>query len=162
RGLDALTPMTRIVRPNFLPAYVSAPVYLEYALPLHVSNHEWAVARDDELKRENGVPLFDTGDGYAARSMPSWNPTGDAVTFWESSVTDPSVSRLVIANLKYTTSVGQVADTSTPNPTWAPNLGTYVPTTTPLPATGTYNGAGRGTAVVSEAPAPGGCTPTHT
>jgi hypothetical protein len=31
RGLDALTPMTRIVRPNFLPAYVSAPVYDEYA-----------------------------------------------------------------------------------------------------------------------------------
>ena len=86
RGLDALTPMTRIVRPNFLPAYVSAPVYLEYALPINVSNQEWAVAVDDELKRENGIPLFDTGDGWAARSMPSWNPTGNAVTFWESGV----------------------------------------------------------------------------
>ncbi|MDH6245661.1 carboxymethylenebutenolidase [Mycobacterium sp. OTB74] len=29
RGLEALTPMTRIVRPNFLPAYVSTPVYEE-------------------------------------------------------------------------------------------------------------------------------------
>ena len=115
RGLDALTPMTRIVRPNFLPAYVSAPVYLEYALPINVSNQEWAVAVDDELKRENGIPLFDTGDGWAARSMPSWNPTGDAVTFWESGVADPTQSRLVIANLKYTTSVGPVAaDRTTP------------------------------------------------
>jgi len=160
RGLDALTPMTRIVRQNFLPVYVGAPVYLEYAVPINVSNQEWAVALEDELKGENGVPLFDTGDGYAARSMPSWNPTGDAVTFWESSVTDPSVSRLVIANLKYTTSVGPVADASTPNPTWAPYLGTYVPTTTPLPATGTYNGAGGGTAVVSEAPDPADTTRT--
>ena len=65
-----------------------------------------AVAVGDELNRENGIPLFDTGDGYAARSMPSWNPDGTAVTFWESSTTDPTVSRLVIANLKYTTSVG--------------------------------------------------------
>lgn len=155
RGLDALTPMTRIVRQNFLPVYVGAPVYLSYALPMNVSNQEWAVALEDELKGENGIPLFDTGDGYTARSMPSWSTAGDTVTFWESSVTDPSVSRLVIANLKYTTSVGPVAaDTSTPNPTWAPNLGTYVPATTPLPPLGSYAGAGGGTAVVSEAPDP--------
>ncbi len=161
RGLDALTPMTRIVRPNFLPAYVSAPVYDEYALPINVSNQEWLVALEDELKRENGIPLFDTGDGYAARSMPSWNPTGDAITFWESRVADPTQSRLVIANLKYTTSVGPVAaDTSTPNPTWAPQLSTYVPTTTPLPAVGTYAGVGGGTAVVSEAPDPADATRT--
>jgi hypothetical protein len=161
RGLDALTPMTRIIRQNFLPVYVGAPVYDEYALPINVSNQEWVVALEDELKRENGIPLFVTGDGYTARSMPSWNPTGDAVTFWESSITDPTQSRLVIANLKYTTSVGLVAeDTSTPNPTWAPQLSTYVPTTTPLPATGTYAGVGGGTAVVSEAPDPADATRT--
>jgi WD40-like Beta Propeller Repeat len=161
RGLDALTPMTRIVRQNFLPVYVGAPVYGDYSDPVNVSNQNWAVAVDDELERDNGIPLFDTGDGYAARSMPSWNPTGDAVTFWESSVADPTQSRLVIANLKYTTSVGPVAaDTSTPNPTWAPQLSTYVPTTTPLPAVGTYAGVGGGTAVVSEAPDP--ADPTRT
>lgn len=161
RGLDALTPMTRIVRPNFLPTYVSAPVYYQYALPINVSNQEWVVAAEDELKRENGIPLFDTGDGWAARSMPSWNPDGTAVTFWESSVEDPTQSRLVIANLKYTTSVGLVAaDRTTPNPDWAPELGSYVPATTPLPAAGSYTGAGGGTAVVSEAPDP--TDPTRT
>jgi VCBS repeat-containing protein len=162
RGLNALTPMTRIIRQNFLPVYVGAPVYDEYASPINVSNQEWVVALEDELKRENGIPLFDTGDGYTARSMPSWNPTGDAVTFWESSVTDPTVSRLVIATLKYTTSVGPVAvDRSTPSSdSWAPSLGTYVPATTPLPATGTYAGVGGGTAVVSEAPDPVDATRT--
>lgn len=161
RGLNALTPMTRIVRPNFLPAYVSAPVYDEYASPINVSNQEWAVAVGDELNRENGIPLFITGDGWAARSMPSWNSTGDAVTFWESGVADPTQSRLVIANLQYTTSVGPVAaDRSTPAPTWAPKLGTYVATTTPLPAVGTYAGVGGGTAVVSQAPDPADATRT--
>ncbi|MGX9671542.1 Ig-like domain-containing protein [Mycobacterium sp. HM-7] len=162
RGLDALTPMTRIIRQNFLPVYVGAPVYLEWASPVNISNQEWIVAVGDELNRENGVPLFDTGDGYAARSMPSWNPDGTAVTFWESSATDPTVSRLVIANLKYTTSVGPVAaDRSTPSSdSWAPALGTYVAATTPLPATGTYSGKGGGTAVVTEAPDPNDATRT--
>ncbi|MFC6128645.1 Ig-like domain-containing protein [Mycolicibacterium llatzerense] len=162
RGLDALTPMTRIIRQNFLPVYVGAPVYLEWATPINVSNQEWIVAAGDELNRENGIPLFATSDGYTARSMPSWNPTGDAVTFWESSVTDPTVSRLVIANLKYTTSVGPVAaDRSTPNSdSWAPALGSYVAATTPLPATGTYSGKGGGTAVVTEAPDPNDATRT--
>nr|WP_240163781.1 hypothetical protein [Mycolicibacterium sphagni] len=156
RGLDALTPMTRIVRQSLLPVYVAAPVYGYYASPVNVSNQEWAVAVGDELNRENGMPLFDTGDGWAARSMPSWNPNGDAVTFWESSVSDPTQSRLVIANLKYTTSVGPVAaDRTTPDPSsWAPDLTTYHPTTTPLDPVGTYNGVGGGTAAVTEAPDP--------
>ncbi len=162
RGLDALTPMTRIIRQNFLPVYVGAPVYLEWASPVNISNQEWIVQVGDELNRENGIPLFDTADGYAARSMPSWNPDGTAVTFWESSTTDPTVSRLVIANLKYTTSVGPVAvDRSTPSSdSWAPALGSYVAATTPLPATGTHSGVGGGTAVVTEAPDPNDVTRT--
>jgi hypothetical protein len=158
RGLDALTPMTRIERESLLPVYVSAPVYAEYASPVNVSNQEWAVAKDDEVDRENGVPLFDTGDGWAARSMPSWNSDGTAVTFWESSVADPTQSRLVIANLKYTTSVGPVAADRTTPTVWssAPDLTTYRPNTTPLPPTGTYAGAKGGTAVVAEA-----VDPTH-
>ncbi|WP_233716232.1 Ig-like domain-containing protein [Mycolicibacterium vinylchloridicum] len=156
RNLNALTPMTRIVRQSLLPVYVAAPVYGYYATPINVSNQEWAVEVGDELKRENGIPLFDTGDGWAARSMPSWNVDGTAVTFWESSVADPTQSRLVIANLKYTTSVGQrAADVTTPDSSsWAPALTSYHPSTTPLEPVGTYNGVGGGTAVVTEAPDP--------
>jgi hypothetical protein len=155
RGLDALTPMSRIVRPAFLPAFIQGSVYERYANPINVSNQEWLVAVADDLNRENGIPLFVGGDGYTARSMPSWNETGDAVTFWERSITDPTQTRLVIANLKYTTSVGTVeGDQSTPHPTWAPQLGTYVPSAPPLPPTGTYAGVGGGTAVVSEAADP--------
>lgn len=168
RGLEALTPMTRIVRQNFLPVYLAA-IYDQYAdgQVRNVSNQNWAVAVEDDLNRENGIPLFvqddpttpgvDEGDGWISRSMPSWNADGTAVTFWESGNGDehgiaPTESRIVIANLKYTTSVGPVGDTTTVFNTSAfPDLTTYVAKTTPLPPTGTYNGVGGGTAVVSEA-----------
>lgn len=161
RGDDALTPMTRIVRPNLLPAYIVGPVYAAYRTPVNVTNQVWAVAEEDELKGENGIPLFVDGDGYASRSSITWNANGDAVAIYEVSKTDPTDSRIVIANLKYTTSVGSApADTSTPDPTWAPKLSGYVPGPPPLPAVGSYAGAGGGTAVISEAPDPTDATRT--
>lgn len=156
RGYDALTPMSRIVRPAFLPADIQGAVYEAYRGTgdgTNISNQEWALAVEDDLDGESGIPLFVDGDGYTARSMASWNNTGDAVTFWEASPTGES--RLVIANLNYTTSVGPVdGDRTTPDPTWAPELKTYVPSAAPLPPTGTYAGAGGGTAVVSESTDP--------
>ncbi|WP_235570833.1 hypothetical protein [Mycobacterium sp. Root265] len=167
RGFDALTAMTRFVRQNFLPVYLAA-IYDQYAdgQVRNVSNQNWAVAIEDDLKGANGIPLFvqddpntpdvDEGDGWISRSMPSWNADGTAVTFWESGNGDehgiaPTESRLVIANLKYTTSVGSVGDTTTVFNTSAfPDLTTYVAKTTPLPPTGSYNGVGGGTAAVSE------------
>lgn len=168
RGFEALTPMTRILRPNFLPFYVGAAVYNQYAdnQVRNASNQTWAVAMQDDLNGENGIPLFvqddpatpnvDEGDGWIARSMPSWNIDGTAVTFWESGNGDehghsPTDSRIVIANLKYTTSVGEVGDKTTVVDTSKLHaLSTYVAKTTPIPAAATYSGAGGGTAVVSD------------
>ncbi|MGA5543128.1 Ig-like domain-containing protein [Mycobacterium sp. NPDC051198] len=155
RGYDALTPMSRIVRPAFLPADIQGAVYEAYrgtGDSTNITNQEWVIAIEDDLKGENGIPVFVDGDGYTARSMASWNNTGDAVAFWEASGADATDTRLVIAKVNYTTSVGPVAgDRTTPDPTWAPELKTYVPSTAPLPPTGTYAGAGGGTAVVTEA-----------
>jgi hypothetical protein len=65
------------------------------------------------------------------------------------------VSRLVVANLQYTTSVGTVqGDLVTPDPTWAPTLSESVPTTLALPPVGTHAGAGGGTATITEVPDP--------
>lgn len=168
RGFEALTPMTRIIRQNFLPVYVGAAVYAQYAdnQVRNVSNQNWLIAIEDDLKRENGIPLFvqddpstpdiDEGDGWASRSMPSWNADGTAITFWESGNGDEhghaaTDSRIVIAKLKYTTSVGTVGDTTTEfDPSAFQALDTYVAKTTPLPSTGSYAGARGGTAVVNE------------
>lgn len=168
RTYDALTPMSRIVRPPFLPAQIQGAVYEAYrgtGNSTNVSNQEWLVAIEDDLKGENGIPLFadddpstpeDEGDNYNARSMASWNADGTAVAFWEALAAplgspNPEVSRLVIANLKYTTSVGTVeGDLVTPHPTWAPKLSESVPTTVALPPVGSYAGAGGGTATITE------------
>lgn len=162
RGLDALTPMSRIVRPPFLPALIQGALYEAYARGVNVTNQEWLVAVEDDLKRENGLPLFVSddpntpefeGDGYTARSMPSWNHDGTAVTFYERlAVNNPGLpqTRVVIANLAYTTSVGAADIQATPTPTWGTKLGDYVPAAPPVPPTGRYAGAGGGTATVSE------------
>jgi hypothetical protein len=164
RGLDALTPMTRIDRPALLPAYIQGSVYNAYAGKLvtadypsgtgiNVSNQEWLVAVEDDLKGENGIPLFVTGDGYTARSMPSWNADGTSVALWERSISDASDTRLVLTNLKYTTSVGTVqGDLATPHPDWAPALSTYKAGPAPLPPVGAYTSQYGGTAYVTEAP----------
>ncbi|MCG5432217.1 hypothetical protein LV457_07915 [Mycobacterium sp. MYCO198283] len=172
RGFEALTPITRIQRQNFLPFYVGAAVYDQYAdgQVRNVSNQNWLVRIEDDLDRENGIPLFvqddpstpgvDEGDGWISRSMPSWNADGTAITFWESGNGDehgvaPTESRIVIANLKYTTSVGSVGDKTTvfnpaDNDPRFPKIGSYVAATTPLPPAGSYSGVGGGTAVVSD------------
>ena len=172
RGFNALTPMTQIQRENFLPVYL-AGVYTLYAddQKRNVSNQNWAVAVEDDLNGENGIRLFvqddpstpaDEGDGYASRSMPSWNPDGTAVTFWESGTNESTYqvpiteSRLVIAKLKYTTSTGVPLTAEQQktvfNPAAFKPLNTYVAVTTPLPAGGAsgtvYNGPNGGTAKV--------------
>jgi len=163
RGLDALTPMSRIQRPAFLPSYIVGPVYTAYAAnPINVSNQAWVVALDDELNRENGLSLTVPGDGYAGQSMPGWNSDGSAVAFWEQNKDNPTDTRMVIANLKYTTSVGGLQGTTTTPQlsSTLPKLSSYVPSAPALPPTGTYAGAGGGAAVVSEAADPNDSTRT--
>ncbi|HEY7053671.1 MAG TPA: hypothetical protein VH496_16280 [Mycobacterium sp.] len=172
RDMDALTPVTRIVRPAFLPLLIQGSVYGVYAGSTdatNISNQPWLVAVEDDLNRENGIPLFvsddpttpvDEGDNWVARSMPSWNADGTAVAFWEADTSDPTgkTSRLVVANVKYTTSVGTAADKTTPTVSSSlPTLTSNTPTQVTLPPAGTvaepkiYNGSGgSGTAAVSE------------
>ncbi|RDH76448.1 hypothetical protein DVS77_21430 [Mycolicibacterium moriokaense] len=152
RGFDGLTPMSRITRPAFLPTYIQGPVYYKYALPTNISNQEWLVAVEDDLKGENGIPLYAPDDRWTARSMPSFNADGSAVTFWEYNIDHPQQYRLVVANLQYTTSTGTVqGDVTTPAlSSTFPSLAGYVVKPPPLPPVGTYAGAGGGTATITE------------
>ncbi|BBZ31281.1 hypothetical protein MMAD_55760 (plasmid) [Mycolicibacterium madagascariense] len=167
RGLDALTPVTKIERPPFVALLVQGNAYYAYAGTsnyTNVTNQPWLVAVQDDLKGENGIPLFvsddpstpeDEGDGWTARSMPSWNADGTQVAFWEANASGQS--RLVVTNLKYTTSVGTVTDDTTPAvSTTLPTLASNTPQHVTLPDAGTvaapkvYEGPGGGTAEVSE------------
>ena len=91
----------------------------------------------------------DEGDNWTARSMPSWNADGTEVAFWEANATGQS--RLVVAKLKYTTSVGEAIDQTTPDLSSSlPTLASNIPQQVELLPTGTYSGAGGGSAVVTQ------------
>ena len=167
RGYEALTPITRIVRQNFLPFYVGAAIYDQYAdgQVRNVSNQNWLVpskttstaktASRSSFKMTRGPRGWTkVTDGFpeacpAGTLTVPRSPSGSPVRQRGPNSADRIT--IVIANLKYTTSVGPVSDTTTVfNPSAFPELTTYVAKTTPIPATGTYNGLGGGTAVVSD------------
>lgn len=156
RNEDMLTPVSRIVRPAFVPLLIQGSVYTSYAGTTdsqNVTNQPWLIRVQDDLAREDGIPLFVNGDGWVARSMPSWNADGSEVAFWEALASDPTgeTSRLVVSKLKYTTSVGTPADKTTPVLSSSfPTLTSNTPHQVTLPPPGTYTGAGGGTAVLTE------------
>lgn len=125
RTLNLLTPMTQIVRPTFIPAYVIFPTFLSNQ---GTTNQAWLVSPADELAGENGVFLGDPSGAYVSRPVASWSPSGDAVTFWEASATDPTQSRLVVTYLNDTGGGTTPVDTSTPDLSgWATPLSSFVP-----------------------------------
>ncbi|QEN12327.1 Ig-like domain-containing protein [Mycolicibacterium sp. ELW1] len=130
RTLNLLTPMTQIVRPTFIPAYVIFPTFLANQ---GTTNQAWVVSPTDELAGLNGVFLGDPTGGYVSRPVASWSPDGDAVTFWEASTTDPTQSRLVVTYLNDYGGGTTPVDTSTPDlSSWAAPLSSYVPKLPPL------------------------------
>jgi hypothetical protein len=156
RGQDMLTPASEIERPAFVPLLIQGSVYTAYAgtsNSQNVTNQPWVIAVNDDLNGENGIPLFVNGDGWVARSMPSWNADGTEVAFWEADASDPTgnTSRLVVDKLEYTTSVGTAADKTTPALSSSfPTLTSNTPQQVKLIDPGTYAGAGGGTAVVTQ------------
>lgn len=130
RTKNYLTPMSQIVRPTFVPAYVVFPTFQAKKGTL---NEAWVVSRDDELNRENGVFLGDPTGAYTSVPVANWSPDGGSIAFWERSVTDPADTRLVIAELRNIDGGVLPADKSTPDTSsWAPSLSAVVPQATPL------------------------------
>lgn len=130
RTLDYLTPMTQVVRPTFVPAYVVFPTFLAKR---GTTNQAWVVSPSDELAGLDGIFLGDPTGEYVSRPVANWNPTGTAVTFWEGLATDSTQSRIVVTYLNDFGGGTLPTDTSTPDmSSWAPALSGFVPTLPPL------------------------------
>ncbi|MFA7510606.1 MAG: Ig-like domain-containing protein [Mycolicibacterium vanbaalenii] len=145
RTLDYLTPMSQIVRPTFVPAYVVFPTFQAKKGSL---NQAWVVSTEDELNRANGIFLGDTSGAYNSVPVANWSPDGSQVAFWERSKTDPGDTRLVVATLNSIDGGTRADDVSTPETSsWAQPLSAVVVTATPTEP----SRAGRvgGTAVVT-------------
>ncbi|MEN4479499.1 Ig-like domain-containing protein [Mycolicibacterium cosmeticum] len=130
RTRDYLTPMSQILRPTFVPAYVVFPTFQAKKGTL---NQAWVVSRDDELAGENGVFLGDSTGAYISVPVANWSPDGDSIAFWERSATDPTDTHLVVAQLHNIDGGTMPPDVTTPDTSsWAPALATVVPKQTPL------------------------------
>ncbi|AQT78462.1 hypothetical protein B1R94_03190 [Mycolicibacterium litorale] len=126
RTLDYLTPMTQVVRPSFVPAYVVFPTFLAKR---GTTNQAWLVSPSDELAGQDGVFLGDPTGAYVSRPVANWNPDVTAVAFWEASIADSAQSRLVVTYLDDLGGGTVPTDTSTPDmSSWAPALSGFVPT----------------------------------
>ncbi|GAY18269.1 Ig-like domain-containing protein [Mycobacterium sp. shizuoka-1] len=126
RTLDYLTPMTQVVRPSFVPAYVVFPTFLAKR---GTTNQTWVVSPTDELAGENGIFLGDPTGTYVSRPVANWSPDGTAVAFWEAQATDATRSQLVVAYLNEVGGGTVPVDTATPDMSgWAPALSDFVPT----------------------------------
>lgn len=161
REQDMLLPASRIQRPAFVPLLIQGSVYTTYAgtsNAQNVTNQPVLIAVEDDLTREDGIPMYDDGDGWTARSMPSWSADGTQVAFWEANAAGQS--RLVVADVQYTTSAATpltAGQKRTPALSSSlPTLASNTPQQVKLPEAGTvaapkiYTGAGGGIAKVSE------------
>jgi len=130
RTRNYLTPMSQIVRPTFVPAYVVFPTFQAKKGTL---NQAWVVSRDGELSGDDGIFLGDPTGAYISVPVANWSPDGDQIAFWERSAADPLDTRLVIAQLKNIDGGAPPDDVTTPDISgWAPSLSTVVPKQTPL------------------------------
>jgi hypothetical protein len=153
RTENYLTAMTQIVRPSFIPAYIQGAVwYQHYSAGADTTNQIWLNTVQGEQAGENGIPLFDLSTGYTSNPRGSWNAAGNEIVFWESNLTNVSDTRLVVVHLT-NVDAGQPVpvNTASPDPVWAPSLGSVAPTPPTLPAPGTHTGTYGGTAVVTTA-----------
>ncbi len=130
RTLDYLTPMSQVVRPTFVPAYVVFPTFQAKKGSL---NQAWVVSRDGELAGENGIYLGDTTGEYNSVPVANWSPDGTQIAFWERSKTDPTDTRLVLATLNNIDGGTRASDVSTPDvSSWATPLSAVAIAPTPL------------------------------
>ena len=130
RGLDYLTPMSQVVRPTFVPAWVVFPTFQAKKGTL---NQAWVVSRDAETAGEEGIFLGDATGQYVSVPVANWSPDGTQVAFWERNSLDATDTRLVLATLKNIDGGVTPADVSTPDTSsWATPVSQYVPKPTPL------------------------------
>jgi hypothetical protein len=158
RGSGLFETVSQLRRPNFLgPGLEPLTAYL-FTHHRREVLEPWLVPVGGEQNGEQGQRLNpgSAGDGYDARTLVTWHPSGDRILFWEARG-DPSGpptgdTRIVVARLTDRSGVTPAAGSPSPDPRWAPPLAGYVPP--PFPAQRSRDGEASGTATVTERPGP--------
>ena len=158
RGSGLFETVSQVQRPNFLgPGLEPLAAYL-FTHHRRELLEPWLVRTGAEHDGEQGQQLnpSSAADGYDARTLMTWHPSGNRILFWEAR-SDPSSpptgdTRLVIARLTDRASTTPTPASPSPAPRWAPPLTGYTPP--PLPAQPSRPGQASGTATITERPGP--------
>jgi hypothetical protein len=160
RGSGLFETVSQVRRPNFLgPGLEPLTAYL-FTHHRRELLEPWLVRAGAEQNGQQGQRLNPDSahDGYDARTLVTWHPSGDRILFWEAQG-DPAArptgdTRIVVARLTDRRAVPPVpaSPSPSPEPRWAPPLAGYIPP--PFPAQHSRAGEASGTATVTEGPGP--------
>jgi hypothetical protein len=160
RGSGLFETVSQVRRPNLLgPGLEPLTAYL-FTHHRRELLEPWLVRAGAEQNGEQGQRLNPDSarDGYDARTLVTWHPSGDRILFWEARG-DPSGpptgdTRIVVARLSDRRAVTRAPapGSPSPEPRWAPPLAGYVPP--PFPDQPSRAGEASGTATVTEGPGP--------
>lgn len=113
---------------------------------------------DGAMGRRIPAPEGSGEAGYDSRVLWNWRPDGTAIAYWQGRgsgfETDPTGTRLVVAELVDRRPTRPRRPRAVPTPTWAPEPAGFVPEPAPRPES--RDGRRSGTATVSVAGVPGG------
>lgn len=91
----------------------------------------WVVPTGVEADGGLGQPIPSPGGGYDGRPIYNWRPDGTAIAYWEGRgggfETEPTDTRLVVAELPDREPSERPESGAVPSPTWAPPLAGFVP-----------------------------------
>jgi hypothetical protein len=158
RGAGLFETVSQVRRPNFIgPGLEPLTAYL-FAHHRRELLEPWLVRVGAEQNGDRGQQLNPRSldDGFDARTLMTWHPTGDRILFWEGQ-SDPfgpptAASRIVVAHLTDRHPADREPASPSPDAVWAPPLAGFVPP--PLPAQPSRRGEVSGTATVTRRAGP--------
>lgn len=156
RGSGLFETVAQVRRPSLLgPALDPLTAYL-FAHHRPELLDGWVVRTGSEASGATGQRIAGPEGGYDARPIWNWRPDGTALTYWEGRgtgfETDPTDTRLVVAELVDRRPRQASPPDPIATPTWAPALAGHVPEAVPVPESRDGRDRGSATVEVTEVP----------
>jgi hypothetical protein len=156
RAAELFDTVSQVRRPNFLgPGLEALTGYLFVSHRAELLE-PWLVRMGAEARGALGQQLNagSNASGYDARVPMAWSPTGDSITYWETSGNPfaPATvdSRIVVDHLTGRRRVPRSRPAASPVPDWAPTLAGYVPAAFSAPRSRDGHRSGRASVTSSE------------
>jgi hypothetical protein len=156
RGSGLFETVSQVRRPSFLGVALDPLTAALFAHHRPEVLEGWVVRADAETEGDPGQRIPSPEGDYDGRPIWNWRPDGTALTYWEGRgtgfETDPTDTRLVVAELVDRGPAERPPSRPVPPPRWAPSLAGFVPEGEPQPESREGRDRGSATVEVTELP----------